>query len=107
MDAVAAAAGRPAPTVAINLFAAVADDGAAARDAMRDALGHRFQGDEPLFAATLAGTPDQIRAHVQRYVDAGVTTFDLKYLPLTLEQTLAQMRLVAADVAPGINPRIA
>ncbi len=98
-------AGRPVPTVAVNLFAAVMADGDAARGAIRDALGHRFQGDAPLFEATLAGTPDQVRAHIQRYVDAGVTTFDLKYLPLTRDATLTQMRLVATEVAPGITPR--
>ncbi|MFN8518559.1 MAG: LLM class flavin-dependent oxidoreductase [Chloroflexota bacterium] len=102
---IAAEHARPTPTMATNLFASVMADGDAARDAMRDALGHRFQGDDPLFAATITGTPDEARAHLQRYVDAGVTTFDLKYLPLTLEQTLAQMRLVASEVAPGITPR--
>ncbi len=102
---IAAESGRPTPTMAVNLFASVMADGEAGRDALRDALGHRFQGDAPLFAATIAGTPDEARAHVQRYVDAGVTTFDLKYLPLTLEQTLAQMRLVATEVAPGITAR--
>jgi probable F420-dependent oxidoreductase len=99
---IAEGAGRPTPTMAVNLFASVMADGEAARAAIRDALGHRFQGDGPLFAATLAGTPDELRAHVQRYVDAGVTTFDLKYLPLTLEETLTQMRLVASTVAPEI-----
>ncbi|MBX3031709.1 MAG: TIGR03619 family F420-dependent LLM class oxidoreductase [Chloroflexi bacterium] len=102
---IAAEHGRPTPTMATNLFASVQADGEAARTAMRDSLGHRFQGDGPLFAATITGTPDEARAHVQRYVDVGVTTFDLKFLPLTLEQTLAQMRLVAAEVAPGITPR--
>lgn len=100
---IAGESGRPAPTMAVNLFASVMADGAEARGVMRAGLGHRFHGDGPLFAATLAGTPDEVRSHVQRYVDAGVTTFDLKYLPLTLEQTLAQMRLVATAVAPGIT----
>lgn len=102
---IATESGRPTPTMAVNLFASVMTDGGAARAAMRDALGHRFQGDGPLFAATIAGTPDEVRAHVQRYVDAGVTTFDLKYLPLTLASTMAQMRLVASEVSPGITPR--
>lgn len=95
--------GRPMPTLAINIFAAVDADGERARDAMRDALGHRFEGDGPLFAATLAGTPDEVRAHMQRYVDAGVRTFDIKYLPLTLSSTTSQMRLVASEVLPGLT----
>lgn len=102
---VAAEHGRPTPAMAVNLFASIAPDSEMAREAVRDALGHRFQGDGPLFAATIAGSPEDARSQVQRYVDAGVTTFDLKYLPLTLEETLAQMRLVASEVAPGITPR--
>lgn len=102
---IAAESGRPTPTLAVNLFASVAASSVMAREAMRDALGHRFQGDGPLFAATIAGSPEDARAHIQRYVDSGVTSFDLKFLPLTLEETLAQMRLVAAEVAPGITPR--
>jgi probable F420-dependent oxidoreductase len=97
-------AGRPTPAMAANLFVSVMADGDAARSAVRDALGHRFEGDDALFGATLAGTPDEVRAHIQRYVDAGVTTFDLKYLPLTVEQTLAQMRVIAAEVAATVTP---
>lgn len=102
---IATESGRPVPTMAVNLFASVDGDGETARAAMRDALGHRFQGDAPLFAATIAGSPEEVRAHVQRYVDAGVTTLDLKFLPLTLPDTLAQMRLIATEVAPAIVPR--
>ena len=99
---VATDTGRPMPSMGINIFVAVDADGERARDAMREALGHRFEGDGPLFEATFAGTPDEVRAHMQRYVDAGVTTFDLKYLPLTLESTTQQMRLVATEVLPGL-----
>ena len=100
---VAAEAGRPMPSLGINIFAAVDADGERARDGMREALGHRFEGDGPLFEATFAGTPDEVRAHMQRHVDAGVTTFDVKYLPLTLESTTQQMRLVATEVLPGLT----
>ncbi len=98
----AAALGRPMPEIAVNIFASIDADHEAARERMRRSLGHRFEGDQPLFAATLAGRPDIVRAHMQRYVDAGVRTFDLKYLPLTLEATLEQMRLVAREVAPTL-----
>jgi alkanesulfonate monooxygenase SsuD/methylene tetrahydromethanopterin reductase-like flavin-dependent oxidoreductase (luciferase family) len=98
----AAQAWRPMPTLAINIFAALDADGDKARAAMRDALGHRFEGDEPLFAATLAGTPEEVGAHMQRYVDAGVSTFDLKYLPLTMASTTSQMRMLAREVMPGL-----
>ena len=89
-------------SLTVNIFAAVDADGERARDAMRDALGHRFEDDDALFAATFAGTPDEVRAHMQRYVDAGVTTFDLKYIPLTLGSTVSQMRLMAAEVLPSL-----
>lgn len=102
---VSAEAGRPMPSLGINIFAAVDADGDRARDAMRDSLGHRFEGDGPLFDATLAGTPDEVRAHMQRYVDAGVTTFDLKYLPLTLASTTRQMRVLADEVLPSLTSR--
>lgn len=98
----AASLGRPMPTIAINIFASIGSSADAARDAMRHSLGHRFHGDEPLFSATLAGDPDGVRSHIQRYVDAGVRTFDLKFLPLTLDETLSQMRLVAREIAPGL-----
>jgi hypothetical protein len=40
---------------------------------------------------------------MRRYVDVGVTTFDLKYLPLTLPSTTQQMRLLADEVLPGLS----
>ena len=40
---------------------------------------------------------------MQRYVDAGVSTFDLKYLPLTMESTTSQMRLLAGEVLAGLQ----
>jgi probable F420-dependent oxidoreductase len=95
--------GKPDSTLAINIFVSVDADGDRARDAMRDALGHRFEGDGPLFEATFAGTPDEVRSQMQRYADVGVTTFDLKYLPLTVESTVAQMRLMASEVLPGLT----
>lgn len=103
LERVAADAGRPTPSIATNIFIAVDADGARARQAMRDALGHRFQGDAPLFSATLAGTPEEIAERLRAYLAAGCSTFDLKFLPLTLEGTLAGMRLVATEIAPALG----
>lgn len=105
MARVAAEAGRPVPSIATNIFIALDTDGDRARQAMRDALGHRFQGDAPLFAATLAGTADEVRGQLARYVEAGVRTFDLKFLPLTLPATLDGMRQVSAEIAPAFRAR--
>lgn len=103
MARLAAELGRPVPDLAINIFAAIDHDGSRARDAMRDALQHRFQGDAPLFDATLAGDPDEVRGQIQAYADVGVRTFDLKFLPLTVDDTLRQMRLLAEEIAPAIE----
>ena len=43
------------------------------------------------------GTPDECRAHVQRYVDAGVTTPVLSIVPLAGVDPMAAVR----DLAPG------
>jgi probable F420-dependent oxidoreductase len=103
LEEVAAEAGRPAPTIAVNIFVAVHADGRRARDAMRGALAQRFAGDAPLFEATLAGTPDDVRDRMRAYVEAGVTDFDLKFLPLTREDTMAGMRMVATEVLPALR----
>jgi alkanesulfonate monooxygenase SsuD/methylene tetrahydromethanopterin reductase-like flavin-dependent oxidoreductase (luciferase family) len=100
---VAAEAGRPAPGLAVNIFASVDADRGRARDALRASIGKRFTGDDPLFDAALAGSPDDVRAQVQAYVEVGVRAFDLKVLPLTLAATLEQLRLLAAEVAPAFR----
>ena len=101
--ALAASLGRPEPSIAVNMFVAVDADRDRARDAMRAALAQQFQGDTALFDATLAGTPDDVRDRMQAYVDAGVTTFDLKYLPLTVDATSVGMRRMAEDVLPRLR----
>lgn len=101
--ALARDAGRPTPRVAVNLFASVDGNGDAARDVVRDGLGHRFQTEDGLFAATLAGRPDDVASRLADYVAAGCTAFDLKVLPLDTASTLAQIQLLAAEVLPRIR----
>jgi alkanesulfonate monooxygenase SsuD/methylene tetrahydromethanopterin reductase-like flavin-dependent oxidoreductase (luciferase family) len=99
----AEAARRPTPRVAVNLFASVDHDGEAAREVIRDGLGHRFQTEEGLFGATLAGTPEQVTDRMRAYVEVGCTAFDLKILPLATDDTLAQVELLAAEVLPALR----
>ncbi len=84
-----------------NIFAAIADTEEEARDMMVKGFGDRFtpEGRETLI---LYGTPETFAAKVQRFVDAGVNTFDLKLVPITLDATLKQMELLAKEVAPAI-----
>jgi len=101
----AAAAGRPAPHFAVNMFFAVHRDGDIAREIVRDGLGHRFRGEEALFASTVAGTPAEVATRMRAYMDLGVSAFDVKLLPVNLDDTLASMELLAAEVAPALAPQ--
>ncbi|MBM4433578.1 MAG: LLM class flavin-dependent oxidoreductase [Chloroflexi bacterium] len=93
---------RPPEDFGINVFISVATTERAAQDDLRRALGRRFQGDAALFAATIAATPVQAIAHIERYRRAGLNVIDLKFLPLALEPTLEQMRLLASEVMPAL-----
>jgi alkanesulfonate monooxygenase SsuD/methylene tetrahydromethanopterin reductase-like flavin-dependent oxidoreductase (luciferase family) len=99
----AQAAGRPEPRLAVNLFASVDHDGEAAREVIRDGLGHRFQTEEGLFGSTLAGTPEEVADRMRAYVEVGCSAFDLKILPLSTDETLTQVELIAAEVLPALR----
>jgi alkanesulfonate monooxygenase SsuD/methylene tetrahydromethanopterin reductase-like flavin-dependent oxidoreductase (luciferase family) len=101
--ALATSLGRPVPAIAVNVFVSIDADGERARHAMRAALAQRFDGDAALFSATLAGTPDEVRGRMVAYVEAGVSAFDLKFLPLTRSDTIAGMRLMASEVMPELR----
>lgn len=100
---IAASAGRPEPRFGVNLFVSIDRDGEAARAVVRDGLGHRFRTEAGLFESSLAGTPAEVRDRMLEYVAAGCSAFDLKILPLTLDETLAQMELFARDILPSVS----
>jgi probable F420-dependent oxidoreductase len=100
---VARAADRPAPRAAVNLFISVDRDGDAAREIVRDGLGHRFKTEKLLFDSTIAGTPGEVRERMLDYIAAGCSAFDLKFLPLATDATLAQVELLARDVLPALR----
>jgi alkanesulfonate monooxygenase SsuD/methylene tetrahydromethanopterin reductase-like flavin-dependent oxidoreductase (luciferase family) len=101
--AAARQAGRPEPRFGINMFIAVGEDGEAARDVVRDGLGHRFRGEQALFESTIAGSPAEIAGRMRDYVDAGCSVFDLKFLPHTGDASVAQMELLAGSVLPAVR----
>lgn len=98
----AADAGRPDPSFAINMFVAVDGDGDRAREVVRDGLAHRFKGEDALFGSTITGSPADVVGRMRAYMELGVSAFDLKLLPVALEPTLATMELIAAEVAPAL-----
>ncbi|MGH2513167.1 MAG: TIGR03619 family F420-dependent LLM class oxidoreductase [Candidatus Limnocylindrales bacterium] len=105
IEAMAQEAGRPTDGFdwGVNIFAAVDRSDGDARQAMRDSLGRRFEGDEPLFAATIAGDAAAFAQRVDEYAAAGCGFLDLKFVPLTLADTLDQMRFVMREVAPRVE----
>ena len=100
---IAEAAGRSEPRFAVNLFLSVDQHGDAARDVVRDGLGHRFKTAEDLDAATISGAPAEVVARMRQYMAAGVSAFDLKLLPLPAVRTLATMDLLAREVLPALH----
>jgi alkanesulfonate monooxygenase SsuD/methylene tetrahydromethanopterin reductase-like flavin-dependent oxidoreductase (luciferase family) len=101
----AAEHGRPAPTLGVNLFAAVDADGERARAVVRDGLGHRFRSDEGLLSATIAGTPDEVAERMLAYHAVGCSVFDLKLLPHRGPDSVRQMELLAREVLPVVRDR--
>jgi alkanesulfonate monooxygenase SsuD/methylene tetrahydromethanopterin reductase-like flavin-dependent oxidoreductase (luciferase family) len=101
--ALAAAAGRPEPVFGVNVFAAVDPDGEAARERVRDGLGHRFRSAEGLAGASIAGTPDDVAARIAAYAAVGCSVFDLKFLPHRRAESVAQMELLAREVLPRLR----
>jgi probable F420-dependent oxidoreductase len=99
---IAAAAGRPEPRFAVNIFLSIDEDGDAAREVLRDGLGQRFRTPEALSEATISGTPADVLARMSQYIGAGCSAFDLKMLPLSTERMLAQMELLAREVLPAL-----
>jgi len=101
--ALAQEAGRPEPRFGVNMFVSVDPDGERARDVVRDGLGHRFRGEAALFASTIAGAPSEVATRMSDYVGVGCSVFDLKVLPHTGEDTVAQMELLAEEVLPALR----
>jgi alkanesulfonate monooxygenase SsuD/methylene tetrahydromethanopterin reductase-like flavin-dependent oxidoreductase (luciferase family) len=86
----------------LYLYCSVRADGDAARADVRDFLGAAY-GDRPtdmLQHIAPAGTPDEVAARLQEYVDAGVRRFVIS--PATRGDTLDVVRLAATEVLPRL-----
>ncbi len=86
----------------LYLYCSVRADGARARADVRSFLGRAY-GDKPddmLARLAPAGTPDDVAALVQPYVDAGVRHIIIS--PAAHQDTLEIVRLFAEEVAPRL-----
>ena len=99
----AAEAGRPAPEFGVNLFVVVAPTAERARELGDVALRERFTSQKGFEELTFVGSPEDVIARIEEYRRAGVTIFDLKFVPHELGPTLEMMRLIARDVAPAVG----
>lgn len=88
----------------VFLFAAVRDDTEQARTEAASVLGGIYRQDFRAFAdrVTAAGTPEQVAARVQDYVDAGAR--HIIFAAATRDDRLATMRRIATEVMPRVRP---
>lgn len=85
------------------LYCSVRTEGDRARDDVARFLGGAY-GDKPgamLDRIAPAGTPDEVAARMQQYVDAGVRHFIIS--PAAHEDTLEIVRLAAEEVLPQLS----
>ncbi|HEY8527656.1 MAG TPA: LLM class flavin-dependent oxidoreductase [Acidimicrobiales bacterium] len=85
------------------LYCSVRADGDRARDDVAAFLGGAY-GDKPgamLDRIAPAGTPEEVAARLQRYVDAGVRYFIVS--PAAREDTLEVVKLAAEEVQPRLK----
>ncbi|MEU6563859.1 LLM class flavin-dependent oxidoreductase [Nocardia nova] len=85
------------------LYCSIRRDGDSAREEVADFLGGAY-GDKPgamLDRIAPAGTPGEVAARLQEYVDAGVRHFIIA--PATRTDTLEVVRLAAEEVLPRLE----
>jgi probable F420-dependent oxidoreductase len=97
----AAETGRPFPaTNGPSLASCIAATSEAAQHEMEKRFSQRFSP-EGLASQTLWGSPDDVIAKIQRYVDAGANMIDVRLVPITLKETLESMDLLANEIMPA------
>ena len=58
-----------------------------------------------MWQSSLIGSPQSIADELSRYLDAGCTFFELKFIYHTLEHLAEQMSVFASEIAPAFtNP---
>jgi alkanesulfonate monooxygenase SsuD/methylene tetrahydromethanopterin reductase-like flavin-dependent oxidoreductase (luciferase family) len=87
----------------VYLYCSVRGDGDRARQDVRTFLGGAY-GDKPddmLHRIAPAGTPEEVAARLQEYVDAGARHFIIS--PAAPTDTLEVVRLAATEVLPRLT----
>ena len=84
-----------------NQACVLPSDGAA-RAEMERLYGYYFTSPEGLWGQTVTGDPAAAIRRLEEFKAAGATFADLRFLPISLESILEQMRLVAAEVLPAV-----
>ncbi len=96
-------------TVGTEIYACIARTSEAAHAASRGTfavLPYGFTKDatpETIAASALVGSPEEIQHKVQRYVDAGVSHFELKFVYQNLDHLLEQLELFSSEVLPSFR----
>jgi probable F420-dependent oxidoreductase len=60
---------------------------------------------EQAWATSLVGSPTDIRAEVERYIESGCTAFELKFIYHSIDHMIAQMRQFAQGVMDPVRYR--
>jgi probable F420-dependent oxidoreductase len=58
---------------------------------------------DEIWRSSLIGSPDDVAAELQRYVDAGCTFFELKFIYHSVDHLIEQLELFSASVAPKVR----
>jgi len=91
----------------LYLYCSIRQDGERARDDVAAFLGGAYGAKPPAMLDRIApaGTPEQVAARLQAYVDAGVRYFIIS--PAAREDTLEVVTLAAAEVLPRLRVPVA
>jgi hypothetical protein len=56
-----------------------------------------------LWNASLIGSPEDLTAEIGRYLDAGCSYFEMKFIYNTVDHLLEQMAMFASEVVPNFR----
>jgi alkanesulfonate monooxygenase SsuD/methylene tetrahydromethanopterin reductase-like flavin-dependent oxidoreductase (luciferase family) len=82
--------------------ACILPDDATARAEMERLYGYYFTSTEALHGQTITGAPEQAITRLREYQAVGATFVDLRFLPISVDSILEQMRLVGREVLPAV-----
>lgn len=102
LEARFAEAGRPLPIErAVNLFSAIAPTDAAAEAIAAPAVGPMFYTDPDFRSRTLVGSPDGWIERLREWQALGLTFCEIKPTYHTVDDLIAQLRVIADEVMPA------